>query len=80
VKNIDTYVDAAERGNVIYFIGNGGSAATASHFANDIAINTQIPGTKQFRSVSLFDNIAVLTAVAYDEGYENLFVHQLDYV
>ncbi len=37
---IETLLDARERGANIYFIGNGGSAATASHFANDIAIGT----------------------------------------
>lgn len=37
---IQTLLDARERGATIYFIGNGGSAATASHFANDLSIGT----------------------------------------
>ncbi|MFC2055170.1 hypothetical protein ACFLV7_12890 [Chloroflexota bacterium] len=64
MDNIDVFVDAAERGNVTYFNGDGRIAATASISANDISINTLIPGAKQIISVSLVDNIAVLTAVA----------------
>ena len=40
VKVINLFLDARQSGNTIFFIGNGGSAATASHFANDLAIGT----------------------------------------
>ena len=73
---IETLVDARERGSTIYFIGNGGSAATASHFANDIAIGTN-SYNKPFRAVSLTDNQAIITAIANDYGYEEIFVRQL---
>jgi len=85
LKNIDvreigqfvqTILDARERGATIYFIGNGGSAATASHFANDIAIGTN-SYEKPFRAVSLTDNQAIITAVGNDFGYEDIFVRQL---
>lgn len=75
---IDALVKAGERGKAIYFIGNGGSAATASHFANDISIGTRSPGAKPFKAISLADNLAVVTALANDEGYANVFVRQLD--
>lgn len=70
-------LSARERGSRIFFIGNGGSAATASHFANDFAIGTRCP-EKPFRAVSLTDNVAQLTAIGNDEGYEQLFVKQLE--
>jgi D-sedoheptulose 7-phosphate isomerase len=73
---IETLLDARERGATIYFIGNGGSAATASHFANDIAIGTN-SYEKPFRAVSLTDNNAIITAVGNDFGYEEIFVRQL---
>jgi D-sedoheptulose 7-phosphate isomerase len=85
LKGIDTgavgrfmrlLLDARERGATIYFIGNGGSAATASHFANDIAIGTNSYG-KPFRAVSLTDNLAIITAVGNDFGYEEIFSRQL---
>ncbi len=73
---IKLILDARENDQSIFFIGNGGSAATASHFANDIGLGTRAPG-KPFRVQSLTDNNAVMTAIANDDGYENLFVLQL---
>lgn len=73
---IETLLQARERGAHIFFIGNGGSAATASHFANDIAIGSK-NWQKPFRALSLTDNIAVLTAIANDDGYEEVFIQQL---
>lgn len=73
---IGTLLDARERGAAIYFIGNGGSAATASHFANDLAIGTN-SYEKPFRAISLADNQAIITALGNDFGYEEVFVRQL---
>ena len=73
---IETLLDARERGASIFFIGNGGSAATASHFANDIAIGTN-SYDKPFRAVSLTDSNAIITAVGNDFGFEEIFVRQL---
>ncbi len=73
---IEMLLEARERGARIFFIGNGGSAATASHFANDLAIGTRSPH-KPFRAVSLTDNAAVITAIANDDGYDEIFVQQL---
>lgn len=67
---------ARERNARIFFIGNGGSAATASHFANDLAIGTRT-WTKPFRVVSLTDNVPILTAIANDYGYDQIFLLQL---
>lgn len=67
---------ARERQTAIYFIGNGGSAATASHFANDIAIGTR-DWNNPFRAISLCDNQAIITAIGNDYGYEQIFTRQL---
>ena len=73
---IRTLLDARERGATVFFIGNGGSAATASHFANDIAIGTN-EYDRPFRAISLTDNVPIITAVGNDFGYEEIFVRQL---
>ena len=73
---IGTLLDARSRGATIFFIGNGGSAATASHFSNDLSIGTN-DYEKPFRVMSLTDNVAVLTALGNDFGYDDIFVRQL---
>jgi D-sedoheptulose 7-phosphate isomerase len=73
---IQTLLKARERGSTIFFMGNGGSAATASHFANDLAIGTNAYD-KPFRALSLTDNVPLITAVGNDFGYEEIFVRQL---
>ena len=75
-KFVGVLLEARERESSIFFIGNGGSAATASHFANDIAIGTRTY-EKPFRAISLCDNQAVITAIANDDGYEKIFSQQL---
>ena len=80
LTEIDNFVkillEARERGSSIFFIGNGGSAATASHFANDIAIGSR-EYEKPFRAISLCDNQAIITAIGNDDGYEKIFSQQL---
>jgi D-sedoheptulose 7-phosphate isomerase len=73
---VTTLLDARDRGATIFFIGNGGSAATASHFANDLAIGTN-SYEKPFRVISLTDNQAIITAIGNDFGYQDIFVRQL---
>lgn len=73
---IETLLDARQRGAAIFFIGNGGSAATASHFANDLAYGSN-DYNRPFRAISLTDNVPVLTALGNDFGYEEIFVRQL---
>ena len=76
-KFVEVLLEARERESSIFFIGNGGSAATASHFANDIAIGTRTY-EKPFRVISLCDNQAVITAIANDDGFEKIFSQQLE--
>ena len=61
----------------IFIIFNGGSASTASHFVCDLAKNTRHPGWPDFRVIGLADNMAIFSAYANDDGYENVFLLQL---
>lgn len=65
--------------NTIFFVGNGGSAATASHMANDFGVDIlkKGGGDLPFRAMALTDNISVMLAIANDDGYDRLFVNQL---
>jgi len=68
---------ARMRGSQVFILGNGGSASTASHFACDLAKNTRQEGLPHFRVIGLTDNMAMFSALANDEGYENGFSEQL---
>jgi D-sedoheptulose 7-phosphate isomerase len=61
----------------VFVMGNGGSASTASHFVCDLAKNTRRPGWPHFRTIGLTDNMAIFSAYANDEGFENVFSEQL---
>ncbi|MBA3945697.1 MAG: SIS domain-containing protein [Herpetosiphonaceae bacterium] len=66
-----------EQDGTVFVLGNGGSAATASHFACDLAKGTQTPGVTPFRVMPLTDNMPLLTAWANDTSYERVFAEQL---
>lgn len=68
---------AYHMGSAVFIVGNGGSASTASHMAADLAKNTIGPHMTRFRVMSLNDNMSLLTALANDDGYENIFREQL---
>ena len=75
----DLFELARENGNTIFVAGNGGSSTTATTMANDIGFDI-IKKTgvgKAFRLLSLVDNNSVVTAIANDVGYENIFINQL---
>src|SRR5436190_9470881 len=55
-------------GRTVFLAGNGGSATTASHWANDLMHGAEVPGVPGLRAVSLVDNVAVLTAIANDRA------------
>jgi D-sedoheptulose 7-phosphate isomerase len=69
---------ARDRQRTIYIAGNGGSAATASHWANDLGKATKCAGRGWIRVMCLSDNTPWLTALANDEGYERIFAGQLE--
>ena len=68
---------AYEQRQQVFIMGNGGSAATASHFACDFNEGISEGKTKQFRVIALTDNIPSITAIANDMGYEMIFAQQL---
>lgn len=74
---IDVLQQARVQGNQVFIMGNGGSASTASHFVCDLAKNTRHEGFPHFRVIGLTDNMALFSAYANDEGYENVFSQQL---
>lgn len=80
---VDRFVDALwaafETGATVFLAGNGGSAAAASHFGQDLAKGTlaDMQATRRFRVVPLTDNVGFITALANDEGYESIFEQQL---
>lgn len=61
----------------IFIMGNGGSASTATHFVCDLGKNTRTSELPNFRVIGLSDNMAIFSALANDEGYENVFAQQL---
>jgi D-sedoheptulose 7-phosphate isomerase len=64
-------------GKKVIFMGNGGSATTASHFARDISIGTAAEGKPRLRAASLVDNVAMITSLANDVDYNSIFKEQL---
>jgi D-sedoheptulose 7-phosphate isomerase len=74
---IQLFINARSNGRTIYFLGNGGSAATAAHFANDLSVCASPEGSIPFRSLCLASNTAFITCLANDTGYENIFSSQL---
>lgn len=71
---------AYNNNQTIYIIGNGGSASNASHFAQDLSkgIFFDKPVAKTMKAISLTDNIAHITAIANDTGYQNIFSAQIN--
>lgn len=65
-------------GNNVFIFGNGGSASTASHFANDLSKGTISQGKPRIKAISLVDNIALICAWANDASYDNVFAEQLE--
>ncbi len=74
---IQVLKEARSHDRQVFAMGNGGSAATASHFVADLGKNTRVNGLPHFRAFALTDNVASITAYANDEGYENIFSQQL---
>ena len=76
-KFIEVLLEARERGSSIFFIGNGGSAANANHIANDLLIAAGKNSKRGIKVESLSSNSAVMTCLANDNGYENIFSEQI---
>jgi len=79
-KLIDYIKCARSKGNWLYIIGNGGSAANANHIANDMiyGANKNVEDSKKLKCAALTSNVAIVTCFANDNGFENIFSSQLD--
>ncbi|MEY9166438.1 D-sedoheptulose 7-phosphate isomerase [Sinorhizobium fredii] len=67
-----------DSGGTVFIAGNGGSAATASHWVNDLGKATKRSGRQPIRVMGLTDNISWMTALGNDEGYERIFSGQME--
>ena len=76
---VETLFEAFEADRTVFLVGNGGSAAAASHFGQDLAIGTlsSLQAKRRFRVIPLTDNVGFITALANDEGYGCIFEQQL---
>ena len=74
---VDCLFSAWERGGTTYIVGNGGSAATASHMMNDLNKFTCVEGQPRFRAVALTDNVPLMTAIGNDVHFDQVFAEPL---
>ncbi len=74
---IDVLRNARMNDKQVFILGNGGSAATASHFACDLGKGTILRDSPRFRVTGLTDNMPLFSACANDYGYEHVFAQQL---
>lgn len=75
---VDVLLTACRARQRVYLIGNGGSASTASHIANDLNKQAIVDGHPMFRAIALTDNVPLLTAWSNDEDYGMVFYRQLE--
>lgn len=66
-----------ERGSTIFICGNGGSAATASHYCCDFNKGVSGLEDKNTNFVCLSDNVPTIMAIANDISYDEIFAYQL---
>ena len=77
-KAIRALLKVREEGGTVYTCGNGGSAATASHFVCDFGKGASMKlGGKPFHFNCLSDNTSIITAVGNDICYEDIFVFRI---
>ena len=81
VEDIDRVVSLLEKTREsrshVFIFGNGGSAATASHFACDLSKGSVSEGNHRIKAFSLTDNVHLLTAWANDASYDMVFAEQI---
>lgn len=77
-RSLQLLGDAYDAGGCIFVAGNGGSSATAAHWVNDMHQMSLLSGRRGIRALSLGDNLPLLTAIANDEGYAQIFRRQLE--
>lgn len=76
-KTLDILWDCYKKNGVVYTMGCGGSASTATHFASDLAKTTIVKGKPRFKAIALVDNIPLVSAWTNDSGWGKVFAEQL---
>ena len=86
-KNIDLknlsklekeFLDLRKKNSTLFVFGNGGGAATAMTMANDLGFDVlKKTRKKTFKIISMNDNSSVITAIANDTSYNEIFINQL---
>ncbi|MBI4173401.1 MAG: SIS domain-containing protein [Candidatus Aenigmarchaeota archaeon] len=74
---VQLILDTHARDGTIYVFGNGGSAATASHLAGDLAKDASLGLQRRIKAICLSDNQTAMLAIANDISYEDIFVERL---
>lgn len=76
---IELLYGAYKNKKMVFVIGNGGSAANASHLAQDLAKGTRsnLEQETRIKALSLTDNLPFVTALGNDDGYDTIFEQQL---
>ena len=78
IKEItEQLINARNKGQTIFTLGNGGSGSTSSHFVSDLLKTAITVESKRFKAISLVDNIPVNLAWANDVSYDSIFSEQL---
>jgi len=83
ISQVETFIDllyeAYKSRKMVFVIGNGGSAANASHLAQDLAKGTRsnLEQKDRIKALSLTDNLPFVTALGNDDGYDTIFEQQL---
>jgi D-sedoheptulose 7-phosphate isomerase len=75
---VDILYEAWQGGKVVFTMGNGGSASTATHLACDLAKVTIVPGKRRLKVMALNDNIPLVSAWTNDSGFASIFAEQLE--
>jgi D-sedoheptulose 7-phosphate isomerase len=73
----DLVLDAYRAGKQVFIMGNGGSAATASHLACDLQKGVGCYRDQKFKVMAVTDSIPLMTAWANDFDYSDVFAEQL---
>lgn len=76
-KCIEVLAKAIEEDRKVFVCGNGGSAATASHIANDLLCHMRNWERKGYRIMSLTDNVSAITSLTNDYGFDEVFSKQI---
>ncbi len=75
---IEILFEAWKNGKIVFIMGCGGSASTATHFACDLSKSTIVSGKKRLKATALVDNIPLVSAWTNDSGWGSVFKGQLE--